>query len=197
MEFTIEMALVDYIPVAFFAIAAFILMRDLYNKMTKLSFLVFALGVSAVTVAGACKATWKLLYAASGSDLAPFLNTMFFPTQSVGFLLAGIGLLAMLLFKKKATYGVNTFVYIGMMVAGLGIMDAILCVIAGKMKKPLVVALFVISFVCSLGMGYISSRDFTDDLWNWIAEGINIVGQGTLLLGVVSLHKNGLKELAL
>ena len=197
MEFTIEMALVDYIPVAFFAIAAFILMRDLYNKMTKLSFLVFALGVSAVTVAGACKATWKLLYAASGSDLVPFFNTMFFPTQSVGFLLAGIGLLAMLLFKKKATYGVNTFVYIGMMVAGLGIMDAILCVIAGKMKKPLVVALFVISFVCSLGMGYISSRDFTDDLWNWIAEGINIVGQGTLLLGVVSLHKNGLKELAL
>ena len=84
-----------------------------------------------------------------------------------------------------------------MMVAGLGIMDAILCVIAGKMKKPLVIALFVISFVCSLGMGYISSRDFTDDLWNWIAEGINIIGQGTLLLGVVSLHKNGLKELEL
>ena len=197
MEFTIEMALVDYIPVAFFAIAAFILIRDLFNKMSKLTFAIFALGASAVAVAGACKATWKLLYAATGVDSVPFLNTMFFPTQSVGFLLAGIGLLAMLLFKKKATYGVNTFVYIGMMVAGLGIMDTILCIIAGKMKKPLVIALFVVSFVCSLGMGYISSRDFTDDLWNWIAEGINIVGQGTLLLGVVSLHKNGLKELEL
>jgi hypothetical protein len=122
---------------------------------------------------------------------------MFFPTQSIGFLLAGIGLLAMLLFKKKATYGVNTFIFIGMMVAGLGVMDAILCVIAGKMKKPAIIAIFVLSFVCSLGMGYLSSKDFTDDLWNWIAEGINVAGQGSLLLGTYLLHKNGLKELEL
>ena len=196
MEFTIEMALVDYIPVAFFAIASIILMRDLFSKMSKLNFLIFALGVSGVTVAGACKATWKLLIAATETNI-PFLNDMFFPTQSVGFLLAGIGLLAMLLFKKKATYGVNTFIFIGMMVAGLGVMDAILCVIAGKMKKPAIIAIFVLSFVCSLGMGYLSSKDFTDDLWNWIAEGINVAGQGSLLLGTYLLHKNGLKELEL
>jgi hypothetical protein len=196
MEFTVEMAFVDYIPVAFFAIASIILMRDLFSKMSKLNFLIFALGVSGVTVAGACKATWKLLIAATETNI-PFLNDMFFPTQSIGFLLAGIGLLAMLLFKKKATYGVNTFIFIGMMVAGLGVMDAILCVIAGKMKKPAIIAIFVLSFVCSLGMGYLSSKDFTDDLWNWIAEGINVAGQGSLLLGTYLLHKNGLKELEL
>lgn len=196
MEFTVEMALVDYIPVAFFAIASIILMRDLFSKMSKLNFLIFALGVSGVTVAGACKATWKLLIAATETNI-PFLNDMFFPTQSIGFLLAGIGLLAMLLFKKKATYGVNTFIFIGMMVAGLGVMDAILCVIAGKMKKPAIIAIFVLSFVCSLGMGYLSSKDFTDDLWNWIAEAINVAGQGSLLLGTYLLHKNGLKELEL
>jgi hypothetical protein len=196
MEFTVEMALVDYIPVAFFAITSIILMRDLFSKMSKLNFLIFALGVSGVTLAGACKATWKLLIAATETNI-PFLNDMFFPTQSIGFLLAGIGLLAMLLFKKKATYGVNTFIFIGMMVAGLGVMDAILCVIAGKMKKPAIIAIFVLSFVCSLGMGYLSSKDFTDDLWNWIAEGINVAGQGSLLLGTYLLHKNGLKELEL
>ena len=196
MEFTVEMALVDYIPVAFFAIASIILMRDLFSKMSKLNFLIFALGVSGVAVAGACKATWKLIYAATETNIS-FLNEMFFPTQSIGFLLAGIGLLGMLLFKKKATYGVNTFVYIGMMVAGLGIMDAILCVLAGKLKKPAIIAIFVLSFVCSLGMGYLSSKYFTDDLWNWIAEGINVVGQGSLLLGTYLLHKNGLKELEL
>ena len=196
MEFIVEMALVDYIPVAFFAIASIILMRDLFSKMSKLNFLIFALGVSGVAVAGACKATWKLIYAATETNIS-FLNEMFFPTQSIGFLLAGIGLLGMLLFKKKATYGVNTFVYIGMMVAGLGIMDAILCVLAGKLKKPAIIAIFVLSFVCSLGMGYLSSKYFTDDLWNWIAEGINVVGQGSLLLGTYLLHKNGLKELEL
>ena len=196
MDFTIEMALVDYIPVLFFAIAGIILMRDLYNKMTKLNFLVFALGTCAVAIAGACKATWKLIYAATQTDIS-FLNKMFFPTQSIGFLLAGLGILAMFLFKKKATYGVNTFVFIGMMVAGLGVLDACLCVLAGKLKKGGVIAIFILSFICSLCMGYLSSQDFAEAIWNWIAEGINVVGQGTLLLGVVLLHKNGLKELTL
>ena len=196
MDFTIEMALVDYIPVVFFAIAAVILMGDLKNKMTTLNFLIFSLGVSGVAVAGACKATWKLIYAASNVDIA-FLNKMFFPTQSVGFLLAGIGILAMLIAKKNRVYGVNTFVFIGMMVAGLGILDAGLCVLAAKLKKGGAVAIFILSFICSLCMGYLSSQDFAEAIWNWIAEGINVVGQGTLLLGVVMLHKNGLKELKL
>ena len=196
MDFTIEMALVDYIPVAFFAIAAVILMGDLKSKMSTLNFLVFSLGVSGVAIAGACKATWKLIYAASNVDIA-FLNKMFFPTQSVGFLLAGVGILAMLIAKKNRVYGVNTFVFIGMMVAGLGILDAGLCVLAAKLKKGGVIAIFVLSFICSLCMGYLSSQDFAEAIWNWIAEGINVVGQGTLLLGVVMLHKNGLKELKL
>lgn len=196
MDFTVEMALVDYIPVIFFAIAAIILMGDLKNKMTSLNFLIFSIGVSGIAIAGACKATWKLLYASGVGDVA-FLNKMFFPTQSVGFLLAGIGILAMLLFKKKRVYGVNAFVFIGMMVAGLGILDACLCVLAGKMKKGGVIAIFILSFICSLCMGYLSSQEFAEAIWNWIAEGINVVGQGTLLLGVVLLRKNGLKELKL
>jgi hypothetical protein len=32
---------------------------------------------------------------------------------------------------------------------------------------------------------------------NWIAEGVNVVGQGTLLLGAYFLHKNGLADLRL
>ena len=196
MDFTIEMALVDYIPVALFAIAAVILMRDLRNKMGFINHLIFSLGISAVAVAGACKATWKLIYAASQVDVA-FLNKMFFPTQSIGFLLAGIGILGMLIFKKNRLYGVDTFVFIGMMVAGLGILDACLCVLAAKLQKKGAIAIFIISFLCSLCMGYLSSQDFAEAIWNWIAEGINVLGQGTMLLGVVMLHKNGLKELKL
>lgn len=196
MDFTIEMALVDYIPVALFAIAAVILMGDLKNKMSFINHLIFSLGVSGVAIAGACKATWKLIYAASQVDIA-FLNKMFFPTQSIGFLLAGIGILGMLIFKKNRLYGVDTFVFIGMMVAGLGILDACLCVLAAKLQKKGAIAIFIISFLCSLCMGYLSSQDFAEAIWNWIAEGINVLGQGTMLLGVVMLHKNRLKELKL
>ena len=95
-DFTIAMALVDYIPVAFFAAAAIILMGDLYSKMSKGAFALFASGAIMITIAGALKATWKLLYAAKICDFAA-LNSMFFPTQSIGFLLAGVGILLMLL----------------------------------------------------------------------------------------------------
>jgi hypothetical protein len=203
-DFSIAMALVDYIPVLLFGAAAIILMRDLYNKMSKGAFALFSAGVLNVTIAGALKATWKLLYAANICDFQA-LNAMFFPVQSIGFLLAGVGILAMLVRKqtRNAVLAVappvfsGTFVFVGLMVAGLGILDAVLCILATKLKKPALIAIFAVSFVCSLGMGYLSSKDFAEAAMNWIAEGVNVVGQGTLLLGAVLLHKAGLADLKL
>jgi len=203
-DFSVAMALVDYIPVLFFAVAGVILMRDLYSKMSKGAFALFAAGVIDVTIAGALKATWKLLYAAGICDFAA-LNAMFFPVQSIGFLLAGIAMLAMLVHPQTehAALAVappvftGTFVFVGLMVAGLGMMDAVLCILSAKLKKPWIIAVFAVSFVCSLGMGYLSSKDFAQAAMNWIAEGVNVVGQGLLLLGAVLLHRTGLKELEL
>ena len=190
------MALVDYIPVILFAIAAFILIGDLKNKMGGLNHLIYSLGMIAIAVAGAGKATWKLLIAANIADIQ-ILNELFMPTQSVGFLLAGLGLIIMLMAKKNRLYGVNTFVFIGMMVAGLALIDTVLAILAAKLKKGGAVLLFILSFCCSLCMGYLSSRDFTEAIWNWIAQCVNIVGQLTLLLGAISIHKGGLRELKL
>lgn len=200
-DFSVSMALVDYIPVILFAIAAVILQRDLYNKMSKGAFALFAAGTINVTCAGALKATWKLLYALGVCDFEA-LNAMFFPVQSIGFLLAGIGILAMLTHKQSKSTALavappvfsGTFVFVGLMVAGLGIMDTVLCILAGKLKKPALIAVFVISFVCSLCMGYLSSQDFAEASMNWIAEGVNVIGQGTLLLGACLLHKYGLAD---
>ena len=205
MDFTVSMALVDYIPVICFAIAAVILLRDLYNKMSKGAFALFAAGVIDVTIAGALKATWKLLYATSACNFEA-LDAMFFPVQSIGFLLAGIGILLMVCKKRKnGTLAAavvppvfsGTFVFVGLMVAGLGIMDTVLCILAAKLKKPWLIAIFTLSFVCSLCMGYLSSKDFAEASMNWIAEGVNVVGQGTLLAGTYLLHKNGLADLEL
>lgn len=203
-DFSIGMALVDYIPVLCFAIAAILLLCDLYNKMSKGAFALFAAGVIDVTVAGALKATYKLLYAAGICDFEA-LSDMFFPVQSIGFLLAGIGILMMLTCreKKSALLAVapapfsGTFVFVSLMVAGLGIMDAVLCILAARCKKRGLIALFVLSFVCSLCMGYLSSQDFTEASMNWIAEGVNVVGQGALLCGAWLLHKAGLADLSL
>ena len=201
-EFSVPMALVDYIPVIFFASASTILLRDLYNKMGKNAYALFSAGVIDVTVAGALKATWKLLYAAGVCDFEA-LDAMFFPVQSIGFLLAGIGLLAMLVQKHSGSAFAavvpplfsGTFIFVGLMVLGLGIMDAVLCILSARLKKRGLIAVFIASFVCSLCMGYLSSQDFAQASMNWIAEGINIIGQGTLLFGVAVLHKSGLANL--
>lgn len=203
-DFSVSMALVDYIPVVFFAIAAILLMRDLYHKMSKGAFALFSAGVIDVTIAGALKATWKLLYAAGVCNFEA-LDHMFFPVQSIGFLLAGIGVLAMLCHKQTSSAALavvppvfsGTFVFVGLMVAGLGIMDVVLCILAAKLKKPALIAIFAISFICSLCMGYLSSQDFAEAAMNWIAEGVNVIGQGSLLLGTYLLHKNGLAKLSL
>lgn len=201
-DFSIPMALVDYIPVVFFGIAALLLQRDLYNKMCKGAYALFAAGTINVFCAGFLKATWKLLYAAGVCDFAA-LNSLFLPLQSMGFLLIGLGLVGMFVRKKcAAALAVppvfsGTFVFIGMMVAGLGCLCAVLGILAAKLKKPAVIALFVLAFVGSLGMGYMSSHDSTSALINWIEQGINTLSQGCLMAGVLLLHRAGLKDLAL
>lgn len=203
-DFSVAMALVDYIPVLFFSVAAAILQRDLYNKMCKGAFALFAAGSINVFSAGFLKATYKLLYAAGVCDFQA-LSDIFFPLQALGFLLAGLGIVAMLCLRQHKALSVaaapalysGTFLFVGLMILGLGCMDAGLCLLSKKLKKPAAMALFIISFACSLCMGYLSSRNFTKEAMNWIAEGVNIVGQGALLVGTVLLHKAGLKALEL
>ena len=62
------------------------------------------------------------------------------------------------------------------------------------MKKRSAVLLFLLAFVCYMGMGYMSSQDSTSAAVNWIEQGINCIGQGFLLVGVLILHRGGLKE---
>ena len=204
MEYSVVMSLTDLIPVALFTAAGVILMRDLYNKMSKGAFALFAAGIIDVACAGALKALYKLLYAAGSCDFSP-LSAMFFPVQSIGFLLAGIGVLAMVVHKQgsAAAYAAvppvfsGTIIFVALMIAGAGMLNTVLCILAKKLRKPALIALFVLSFVCLLCMGYLSSRDFTRASMNWIAEGVNILGQGSFLLGVVLAHRSGLSALRL
>ena len=200
-DFSVGMALFDYIPVIFFAIGGIILLRDLYNKMNKCAFALFAAGVINVAMAGFLKATWKLLYAANICNIVMF-DELFFPLQSMGFLLAGVGIMSILFFrssKKPTLFGMepSLLLMILLMVSGLGFLDAGLCILSKKLKKPALIAIFAVSFVCCLGMGYLSSKDFAKASMNWIAEIVNFCGQGLFLLGVWMLHKAGLKDLAL
>ena len=51
-DFTIGMALMDFVPVILFGISSVLLQRDLYNKMPKYSFACFSAGTINVFAAG-------------------------------------------------------------------------------------------------------------------------------------------------
>lgn len=208
---SVAMALVDFIPVVMFIIGSVILQRDLYFEMSKGAYALFSAGTIVVGVAGIFKATWKLLYALNICDFVA-LNDAFFPMQTTGFVLAAAGLLAMMVYRKgrgpeaeleeDAGHGPEALLaaatvpavyessmpFVICMVIGVAVMDGILCHIAKERGKRLGIVLFAISFVFIMGMGYLSSQDFTEDLWNWIAEIVNICGQGLYLAGALVIR---------
>ena len=197
-NFTIPMALMDFVPVFFFGYAAALLQRDLYDKMRKSHFALFAAGTINIFAAGFLKALWKLLYAANICDFHA-LNTMFLPVQSIGFLLAGLGIVLMMTKKKLPVLAApplfsGSVIFIMMMVLGLGSICTVLSILAVKMKKKGAMLLFIAAFLCSMGMGAMSGQDVTLAWVNWVEQSINCVGQGLLLWGVLILHKAGLHE---
>lgn len=200
-DFSIPMALVDFIPVILFGIGIIVLFSCLADKMSKIQFALFSTGSINVFIAGLLKATYKLLYASNVCDFQALTN-MFFPVQSIGFLLAGIAIFSYVIKNKKnkalsvaPVLFEGTFLFVGLMCTGLALLEFALCVIAKRLNKISTIILFIVSFVCSLCMGYLSSQDFEKAIFNWIAEIVNICGQGTFLIGVLILKKNGLKNI--
>ncbi len=235
-EFSLSMSLLDYIPVFLFTAAVVILIRSLYNKMSKGSFALFASGTVDVIAAGFLKASYKLLYALGICDFTA-LSNVFFPMQALGFMLSGLGLTALVLHRqtersdgekkdgRKAvvitalafvlfvvilfiigsgrerttapSHFSGTFVFVTIMILGLASMNGSLSFLSLKLGRKSLIALFVLSLIFSLMMGYLSSRDFEKASMNWIAEAVNTIGQLTLLFGAIGLEKNGLNELRL
>ena len=198
-EFSVPMALFNFIPVLLLGISAVLMQRDLYSKMPRHAFACLAAGTVDVFLASFLKALWKLLYALGVCDFH-VLNTMFLPTQSLGLLLTGLGIVLMLTQRRQAALAVaqplftGSFVFIGMMVLGLGVICGGLSVIAAKMKKKALIPVFVLYFFCYMAMGYLASRDGGSAAMNWAEQGVNCLGQALLLGGVYVLHRAGLRE---
>ena len=187
---TVPMALMDFIPVLLFGAAWVILYRDLKNKLDLCAGLLLPLGAVIVFLAGFLKATWKM-QKALGVPAVELFNKMMFPTQSVGFLLMAVGMLALMYGKSKNKVRSLTMVWVMLTVLGNMGASAGLVYIARKVKKA-AIPLFILAFVFSMMMGYLSSRDFAQASMHWIAQSVNTVGQGLLFWGALLLRKAGL-----
>lgn len=200
---SVPMAIVDYIPVCIFLLVSLTLMHDMYHMMSKGAFALFSAGLIIIFVAGAYKATWKLLYALNICDFTA-LNNAFFPMQSTGFVLAALGMFGLLFFRQKSTAYVaapavytSSLPFVAFTIIGTAGMWLGLSSIAFKMKKKQAGIMLVISFIFMLAMGYLSSRDFSDPRMNWIGEIVNIMGMVLLYISVQIMHKAGLETFEL
>ena len=196
---SVPMAIVDFIPVVLFFISAVILQRDLYNKMSKGAFALLAAGSIMVLIGGIYKASWKILYALNICDFV-VLDTSMFPMQAPGFMLVFLSLITLgsksnktLAVAAPAAYTSN-LIFIIFQVVGLGGTQFILSTKAHKMKKPVAIICFVISFIFMLGMGYLGSKFDDSSSMHWTAQLTNIISQGALLIGVMIMHKAGLAK---
>ena len=190
---SVPMAIIDLIPVALFFATAVILQKDLYNKVGKVAFALLTTGSVMVLIGGIYKAGWKVLYALNICDYQ-IINNAFFPIQGPGFMLFFIGLL--LCHRKKPNVSALAVVpytsnlpFIIMQVVGLGGAQLLLAIRAIKAKKKAAAALFIISFIFMLGMGYLGSKFDSSSKMNWIAQVTNIISEGALLSGVLLIHE--------
>ena len=200
---TVSMAIIDFIPVLLFFFATLILQRDFYGKMVKGAYALLATGSYMVLIGGIFKALWKILYAANVCDY-PLLEQSFFPLQGPGFLLvfiAFIGLFTKYNRKDAKLLGVgivpvytSSMPFVIMQIIGCSGTQWSLFAIAVKLKKAAAAVLYVVSFIFMLGMGYLSAKFDDSASMHWVAQTVNIVSQGTFLLGTVLLHRGGLRD---
>ena len=224
-EYSLPMALFDLLPVIFFMAGTMTIAADMRQKMSLPSKTLFVGGSWIVGAAGLLKALYKLVFYMGMGDPAWmsgqfFYNQAFgFLLAGVGLTLAvtrldkaqsggadsdGAGSGSSGSGGSKGGSGsdklysvvpIPIMALVGIMVAGLAALDASLCFLAARLKKRSALALFIFSFFMCLGMGYLSSRSFEKASMNWIAEGVNAVGQLAFLAGCRILHGAGLDKL--
>ena len=215
-DYPLIMGIVDLVPVILFALAGCIIIKVMFNVLKKPFAVLVCSGITLSLTAGLFKAVWKILLSLNVCDFYPF-NIMFMPTQSLGFVLIGIGLISLLFDKEKrngTTAAVSTLpllllaslaepaklvdgniAFIAMLVIGEIMIATTLSYLSIKNKKWICLVLFIVSFICLMVMGAMkplsSKMGMSVTLANWVEESVNILAQLSLLVGCYLLNKTG------
>ena len=215
-DYSLIMGIVDLLPVILFALAGCIVIKVMFNELKKPFAVLLCSGVTLSLTAGLFKAIWKILLSLDICDFYPF-DVMFMPTQSLGFVLMGIGLISLLFDKEKrgatkASVSVlplllivlahvpaqqvdGSIAFIAMLVIGEMMIATSLVYLSIKNKNWLCMMLFIISFIALMVMGAMKplsrKMDLSVTAANWIEESVNIIAQASLLVGCYLMNKKG------
>ena len=216
MEYTLSLALVDFIPVIFSAVGVFLIAR-MVAMLDAVSGRVAYLAAGLITLGGLTKAVWKLVIAASGTDLAG-LDDLLFVFLGPGFTLLswalwnaqlrlggkaipkgiwlrplgviglfGIGAVAAKIFTPQARY----WVYILLTLTTFANLAVGILLIRQARQQQLTVAagLFLFNLIAIFSLSGMARVPEQSIGLQWIEESINVLGQGAFAFAAWRLSR--------
>lgn len=204
-DYTVELALFDYVPIVLTALALVQISRFAGRNAA-----ICGLGAALIVSGGLLKATWKLIVASYGSHI-PWMNNSLFILLAPGFVLVAWalltrqrdnsghtlpvgGVLAVLaaaagLYAAAPTERDWFFWLLGVATLGNMTMIALLTAAAWRVREHSAAVFFVLSFVGTLTLSSLARVPEQTAALQWIEEGINTVAQAVLLIGALRLRR--------
>ena len=192
--YSLGMAYYDFVPVVFFLIGGFFLIKICLFAHQKYLTWLMTVGIIFIGLGGAFQATWKLLYIAGIANVV-WMKNMQFIFMSFGY--SGILIPVIMLSRqnKKIKQALTLAMPVWkisflmmMTIASLGTY-ALLASISIRRHLRLATAGFIIALSSVLAMGLLASQSQTVSL-QWIEQSINTFGNLGFALGAILLHKN-------
>ena len=200
VDYTVSLALVDFLPVALSCIGTVLLARSAQHRVAGVQRWGL-LGAVLVTTGGACKAIWKIVIAATGTDVY-WLDDLLFV-----FLMPGFALLAWALVSAVRGQQVRRTPFVGALILGaialashkvwpLLVGTAVFSItmtvaavlLAKRANDNVAVGMFafqltVVPLLAILGSPSISQSSATQ----WLEESVNTLAQAALAYGALRL----------
>ena len=199
--YPLSLAIFDFVPVTFFLIGAFFLVRTaMLLRGTACSRMVMA-GSLLIFMGGFLKAGWKILYTTNVGDFQ-WMSQIQFVLVAPGFLALLVAAILVARGRKQAAeaasaaksaplLAIATWKIPLLAVMTLASMGAqgILAYLSFRRGARLAAAGFIVAFLCLVGMGAMASGEQTLAK-QWIEESINTAGQLGFMLGSILLYRN-------
>ena len=195
MEYTLGLALLDFVPIFAFLTGAYFLVRIAREQRGTACGRMMLAGTILIFTGGFLKASWKLIYTLGIADIT-LMSEAQFVLLAIGFtgMLVALSYLARS-FNQDGKLGsamlISTWKIPFLTVMTLCSLGAhgLLAYISIKKKVPLAAGLFILAIVCMLAMSGMASSLEQTVANQWLEEGVNSLGQISFAVGSYLLYR--------
>ena len=199
-EYTIGLALLDYVPNLFFLFGSIFIIKLWTQKKWNLTYFLWSVGSILVFIGGIFKAIWKTIIVITSSSIA-FLSDYLFIWQTIGFSLMFLGTLFIFREKRNSSSDVKNLIpalailpwkipFLAIQTISYFGNQIILIFYSFKRKMPVIGVLLIANVILTFGLVGLASGDLTIPM-QWIAESVNTISQACYLCAGYLILRNG------